>query len=314
MENSFLPDDFGQDVGYPVFNIRKIKKIVFYAVGLIVFLSLFCFLFFSAPGNFPLGTVVKIEPGMSLHSVSSVLKKQHIIRSRLAFEILVIIWGGEKHIISADYLFENKLPVFEIARRIAGGKHHMAPVVVTIPEGFDVNQIGDIATLELANFNKTEFLLGARDKEGYLFPDTYFFLNNADEIDVIKSMSDNFEKKINPLLSEIISSGQTGKDIIIMASIIEREAKGEIDRGVISGILWKRISIGMPLQADSAPETYKVKGLPKSPIGNPGLEAIKVAIHPQSSPYFYYLHDKNGNIHYAKNFSEHTKNKSIYLK
>jgi UPF0755 protein len=314
MENSFLPDDFGHNVGYPASSIGKIKKIVFYAVGLIIFLSLFYFSFLSAPGNFPLRTVVKIEPGMSLHSVSSVLKKQHIIRSRLAFEILVIIWGGEKHIISADYLFENKLPVFEIARRIAGGKHHMAPVVVTIPEGFDVNQIGDIATLELANFNKTEFLLGARDKEGYLFPDTYFFLNNADEIDVIKSMSDNFEKKINPLLSEIISSGQTGKDIIIMASIIEREAKGEIDRGVISGILWKRISIGMPLQADSAPETYKVKGLPKSPIGNPGLEAIKVAIHPQSSPYFYYLHDKNGNIHYAKNFSEHTKNKSIYLK
>ncbi|MEK7080807.1 MAG: endolytic transglycosylase MltG [Patescibacteria group bacterium] len=314
MENSFLPDDFGHNVGYPASSVGKIKKVVFCAVGLIVFLSLFYFLFLSAPGNFPLGTIVKIEPGMGLHSVSSILKKQHIIRSRVAFEILVIIWGGEKHIISADYLFENKLSAFEVARRVSGGKHHMAPVAVTIPEGFDVNQIGDIAALELANFNKAKFLLGAKDKEGYLFPDTYFFFNNANETDVIKSMSDNFEKKINPLLPEIISSGQTKKDIVIMASIIEREAKGEIDRGVISGILWKRISIGMPLQVDSAPETYKVKGFPESPIGNPGLEAIKAAIYPQSSPYFYYLHDKKGNIHYARNFTEHSKNVVKYLK
>ena len=169
-------------------------------------------------------------------------------------------------------------------------------------------------SLKLANFNKDKFLLEAKDKEGYLFPDTYFFLNNANETDVIKSMSDNFEKKINPLLSEIISSGKTEKEIIIMASIIEREAKGEIDRDVISGILWKRISIGMPLQVDAAPETYKVKGLPKSPICNPGLEAIKASIHPQSSPYLYYLHDKDGNIHYARTFAEHKKNKLKYLK
>lgn len=126
-------------------------------------------------------------------------------------------------------------------------------------------------------------------------------------------MNNNFEKKITPLLGEIASSGRNEKDIIVMASIIERESKGDIDRGVISGILWKRISINMPLQVDSAMETYKVKGLPKSPIGNPGLEAIKATIHPQSSPYLYYLHDKNGNIHYAKTFTEHIKNKLKYL-
>jgi UPF0755 protein len=290
------------------------NKNIFYGLGVIIFLVFFYSLFLSAPGDFPLGAVVKIESGMSLHSVSSIFKKQHIIRSQVAFEAWVIILGGEKHIISADYLFENKLPVFEVARRISEGEHHMAPVVVTIPEGFDINQIGDAFILKLTNFNKTQFLLEAGDKEGYLFPDTYFFLTNADETDVIKSMSDDFEKKINPLLPEIISSGKNEKDIIIMASIIEREAKGEIDRGVISGILWKRISINMPLQVDSAPETYKVKGLPKSPISNPGLEAIKAALHPQNSPYLYYLHDQNGDIHYAKTFTEHKLNEQKYLK
>ena len=126
-------------------------------------------------------------------------------------------------------------------------------------------------------------------------------------------MSDNFEKKITPSSANYFS-GKTEKEIIIMASIIEREAKGDTDRGIISGILWKRIQIGMPLQVDSAPETYKTKGLPDSPIGNPGLKAIEAAINPQSSSYLYYLHDKDGNIHYAKTFAEHEVNIEKYLK
>jgi len=195
-------------------------------------------------------------------------------------------------------------------------ERHVAPVpiVITIPEGFDINQIAATAAPQLANFNENQFLLEAKNKEGYLFPDTYFFFSKANETDVIKSMSDNFGKKIAPLLPEIISSGKNEKDIIIMASIIEREAKGNTDRGIISGILWKRISINMPLQVDSAPKTYKIKGFPKNPISNPGLEALKAAIYPQNSPYLYYLHDKNGNIHYAKNFTEHQSNEQKYLR
>ena len=127
-------------------------------------------------------------------------------------------------------------------------------------------------------------------------------------------MNDNFKKKFSILLSEVVASGKSEKDIIIMASIIEGEANGYEDRGFISGILWKRISIGMPLQVDIALETYKRKGLPKTPVGNPGIESIKAAIHPQSSPYLYYLHDKNGKIYYAKTYAEHNRNIAKYLK
>ena len=95
---------------------------------------------------------------------------------------------------------------------------------------------------------------------------------------------------------------------------MEREAKGEADRGFISGILWKRLGIGMPLQVDAVPSTYNTKGLPKSPIANPGLMSIKTAIYPEESPYLYYLHDKEGKIHYAKNFTEHKANIAKYLK
>ena len=281
---------------------------------MIIFLVFFYILFFSPPANFPVSSLFQIEKGSSLRSVSALLQKEHIIRSRVAFEFFIILFNGEKHIISANYLFEKKLPVFEIARRISGGEHHTAPILVTIPEGFDLNQIADSVALKLKNFNKIKFLLQAKEKEGYLFPDTYFFLADANETDLIKSMTENFEKKFNPFLSEIFFLGKNEQDIIIMASVIEREAKGDADRGIISGILWKRISINMPLQVDAASETYGVKGLPKIPIGNPGIEAILASIHPQKTSYLYYLHDKNGVAHYAKSFTEHQVNIKKYLK
>ena len=121
-----------------------------------------------------------------------------------------------------------------------------------------------------------------------------------------------------------------------MASLIEKEASGEKDRNIVSGILWKRIEKGIPLQVDapflyilgkesseltksdlsinSPFNTYKYKGLTPSPIGNPGLDSIKAAINPEDSPYLYYLHDAEGNIHYARTYSEHQKNIRTYLK
>jgi UPF0755 protein len=306
-------ENLSNKFGYRMSKFNKIQKILFYAFCVILFLIIFDFLFLSAPWDFPPGAVVRIEPGMSLRSISNILERQHIIRSKVAFESAVIILGGERRIISADYLFEKKLSLWQVAERIVGVGHRMAPVSVTIPEGFDVNQIGATFSLVLKNFNKTRFLALATKLEGYLFPDTYFFSTSAGAENVVQSMSDNFKKKITPLLPGIISSGKTERDIITMASLIEREAKGDTDREVISGILWKRIAINMPLQVDSDPETYKIRGLPMNPIGNPGLLAIKAAINPQSSPYLYYLHDKNGNIHYAINFTEHSKNKLKYL-
>ena len=290
------------------------NKVFFYTLVVIAFL-VFLYVFpLSPPADFPAGIIFRVEHGSSLRSVSLKLKEENIIRSRLVFETFVILLGREKRVIEADYYFENKFPVYEVARRIGKGEHHLAPVVVTIPEGFDAVQIADAFVPKLVNFDKSKFLSEAAGLEGYLFPDTYFFQRTDTETDVIKSMRANFEKKMLSLKSDIALSGRTQREIIVMASLIEGEAKGEVDQALISGILWKRISIGMPLQVDAAFVTYKTKGLPGSPIGNPGMEALQAAIHPKSSPYLYYLHDKNGEIHYAKSFSEHRQNVEKYLK
>jgi UPF0755 protein len=143
-------------------------------------------------------------------------------------------------------------------------------------------------------------------------------------------------KKTESLNEEISKSKRSLKEIIIMASLIEKEARGEEDRFIISGILWKRIEKGIPLQVDapflyilgkesseltisdlstnSPFNTYRYKGLPPAPIGNPGLESIKASLRPTTSPYLYYLHDKNGNIYYAKTYDEHKQNIKKYLK
>lgn len=289
------------------------------------FLTFFCSLFFllfvsfviyyflfSAPLKFPNGIVVEVNKGENLRELSLDLKNKKIIRSRFTFETFLIIYGGERYISTGDYFFEGKLPVFEVARRIAKKDRRLASVRITIPEGFSNLQISESVSLKLKNFNKKLFLEKA--KQGYLFPDTYFFFSSDDEQDVLKYLNENYIRKMKNIKNEIYSSGKTEKEIVVMASIIEKEAKGDNDRGYISGILWNRIKKNMPLQVDAALETYKTRGLPEEPICNPGMEAIKASIYPIPSNYLYYLHDKNGQIYYAKTFEEHKKNKAKYLK
>ena len=120
-----------------------------------------------------------------------------------------------------------------------------------------------------------------------------------------------------------------------MASIIEKEAHTSDDRRVISGILWERLKIGMPLQVDatflyingkntydlsvddlaidSPYNTYKYAGLPIGPIGNPGLDSLEAALAPMTSPYLYYLSDKSGKTYYARTFNEHKRNREKYM-
>lgn len=291
-----------------------IKSSLFSFLCLVLFVFLSYFLFLSAPKNFPDQIIVNIEKGETLKSISEDLKGEHIIRSKVLFETFVMIYGDENHIAEGDYLFERKLPVFEVSRRISKRDRHLAPVKVTIPEGFDMIQMSDVFSSKLKNFKKENFLLEAKNKEGYLFPDTYFFNTTDNEDSVLKYMSENFDKKVQPIMKDISSSGKSKSDIIIMASIIEREAKGDNDRGIISGILWNRIYKKMPLQVDAATETYKERGLPKTPICNPGLEAIEASLRPVKSNYLYYIHDKNGLIHFAVTFTEHKQNIQKYLK
>jgi UPF0755 protein len=290
------------------------KRLLFFIFYLIVFLIFMYALFLSPPNKFITPKNITISRGMNLKDISEILKNEDIIRSRIFFEIFVILNKKENKISEGDYLFKNRMPVFGIVRQMVKENKNIIPIKITIPEGYTNLDIAETFSKKLINFNKENFLNQTEKIEGYLFPDTYFFFSYSNEEDVIKLMLNNFDKKIQNLEEEINNLAKNQEEIIIMASIIEKEAKGDNDRAIISGILWNRIKINMPLQVDAFMETYKKKGLPQNPICNPGLKAIQAAIYPINSAYLYYLHDKNGNIYYAKSFEEHRQNINKYLK
>ena len=291
-----------------------LKSFLYCLFAVFILFFIFYFLFLAPPADFKPGSIKIIAEGENLRGLSRELKDEGYINSRLAFESFVIMYGGERHLIPGEYLFKTKLPVYELARRISLGKHGFEAIKVTIPEGLNREEIAALLEAKLPNFKKENFLDLTVGKEGYLFPDTYFFFPTVLEESVVETLENNFEKKIISIRPKIKEFGKSEKEIITMASIIEWEANGDQDRESIAGILWKRLAIGMPLQVDAWPETYKEKGLPDHPISNPGLEAINAALHPKSTPYLYYLHAPDGSIHYARNFAEHKANKVKYLK
>lgn len=173
--------------------------------------------------------------------------------------------------------------------------------------------------------------------EGYLFPDTYRIFKDASTESVVRKMLENFEVKLpKEMRVGIVTQGKTMFDIVRMASIVEAEVPHEEDRPVIAGILWKRIDAGMALQVDSTLNyatggknsaltndelkidspynTYKYRGLPPTPIGNPGLSALRAAIYPRHSAYWYFLSGKDGKTYFGKTLDEHNQNRARYLR
>lgn len=311
------------------------KVLLFLTLTVVLFSAFVSFLSLP-PFSFPKDKLIVVKSGAMLSDVSLLLNKENIIRSQSVFEFCAKVTGGDKPIVAGQYLFKDAISSCAVAYRISHGISGIPAVRITIPEGVSNKEIADILTPMLTKFDGAFFLDHARSKEGYLFPDTYLFSEGATTQDVENTMSTNFNKKIDPFLGEIEASKHSKGDVVIMASILEREATTEEDKAIVSGILWNRISKGMALQVDapflyllgkkssqltsadlqmnSAYNTYRNKGLPAGPIGNPGLAAIRAAIHPTATAYTYYLSDKDGVMHYAKTYAEFLSNKAKYLK
>ena len=304
-------------------------------LGLIFFCAIFAYLSMP-PTDFPVGKSIVIPKGFSLRQAGLLLKEEHLIRSRVGFEFCAISLHENGGIHAGEYVFKEPLSLCAIAQRFVSGVTGVPATRVTFPEGLSKKDIARIASSELPQFNATYFLSDSTAREGYLFPETYFFAPDATEKDVIRVLKQEFDNKIQTLDEDIQASPYSRSDIVIMASILEKEGMTDEDRYLISGILWKRIAMKMPLQVDapflyslgktsaeltitdlktnSPYNTYTNRGLPIGPIGNPGLAALHAAIFPKASSYLYYLSDKDGVMHYAKTFDEHKANKAKYLK
>jgi len=244
--------------------------------------------------------------------------------------------GNQSRLISGGYFFNKKIGTLNVLTRLSSGDYGVSPTKVTIPEGFTVVEIAEALSNKFEDFDEEKFLKLALSREGFLFPDTYKFLPNVAPEEVISIMELNFKEKTESLITEIKERGLTLEEIVIMASILEEEARTRETREIISGILWTRIKIGMPLQVDavfpyiigkntfeltledlkvdSPYNTYTNLGLPPGAISNPGLSSIMAALRPASSDDLFYLTGHDGIMRYSVTFAGHLRNKAIYLK
>lgn len=249
-----------------------------------------------------------MEKGEGSKEIALNLEKENLIFWGPLFRLYVLISGDSKKLQAGDYQIFSSMNIPAISDKMERGDIMKADI--TIPEGFDAEQIYQ----RMKDITKIDFL-DLEENEGYLFPDTYEIAFGAESEDIIKIMTDNFKEKITiDLEKEIKKQGKTLEDIVIMASILEREVRTKEDKELASGILWKRLKIGMALQVDAAPITYERRGLPEGPICNPGLETIMAAIYPKTSAFWYYLSTPEGKIIYSKTLEEHNIARVKYLR
>ena len=218
----------------------------FTAVCLIVYSS-----FWQVPKDFPTNSLITIRNGMTIHETSILLADRNAIRSPFIFKAVTVLFGGKSGIKAGEYYFTEPVSVLALSKRLVDGAQNIPPTRITIPEGLNNMEVAARLSASFPRFTKKEFLELAKNKEGYLFPDTYVFLQNATEVQIIAEMENNFTRRIEPIKAEITAFGKSESEIIIMASLIEDEARTTESRRTIDGIPWKRLKSGLPLQVDA---------------------------------------------------------------
>ncbi|MCD6225847.1 endolytic transglycosylase MltG [bacterium] len=287
-------------------------------------------------GDFPKKIFV-VSRGEGLWSIARKLEEQGLVKDKFWFLALVYYYRLENKIQAGSFRFSPDMSPKEIAFSLTKGR---LDKWITIIEGWRREQIGEKLEKELG-IPLEEFLAASKGKEGYLFPDSYLFPLKSTPSLIVAKMEENFQKKAMPVVR--LNSQLTPQQIVILASLVEREARDFSDRRLVAGILIKRWRHHWPLQVDatiqyikanitqgkegwwpkvtsqdlqlSSPfNTYLYRGLPPAPICNPSLQAIRAVVEaPTDTPYWFYLSDKKGKVHFAVTHEEHLANIKRFL-
>ncbi len=274
-----------------------------------------------------------ITKGMSLKEIAVKLKQENLIRSQLIFSLYTRQKGLSSKLSAGTFELSPSMSTPQILEALMGNP---AEIWVTLIEGWRVEEMANRLNSEF-KIQNSEFLKYA--KEGYMFPDTYLFSHEVTAEQVAKRLRDTFNERFSDeLRSKIKAQGLTEDEGVILASIVEREARSDKARQEVASILLKRLKIDMGMNADATLQyalgyqegekswwkrhltredkkvespynTYLYRGLPPKPICNPGLSSLQaVANANPSTPHLYYYHDSKGNSHYGKTLEEHNQN------
>ncbi len=288
---------------------------------------------FSAVSSDTSTKVVVIAKGAGVSAIAAELKQDNLIKSELAFKVYVSQNNLGSKLQAGSFKLSPSMSVAQITKNLQTGS---ADAWVTLIEGWRVEEMADQLNQDL-NIDKKAFL--GKAKEGYMFPDTYLFPKEATVEYIVSTLEKNFDNKYDASLQQkILAKGLTANQGVILASIVEREARSDKVRTAVASILLKRLKIGMALDADSTVQyalgyqpdqkswwkkglslddlkidssfnTYLHAGLPPTPICNPSLSSLNAVVNADSStPYLYYYHDSKGNSYYATTLEEHNAN------
>jgi UPF0755 protein len=342
------------------------KKFIF--ILILIFIVIFCFwfaviscfwfwqnTFVPKQASCDSKQVFSIEKGQGAKEIAFNLENQGLIKNMLLFRVYVLSANKSKQLKAGDYTLNPCMAIPEIVESFVSGD--VIKQKITIIEGWTIEIIGGYleekgiiergkffyglnSVLDKKDFSNDFVFLpkgqGVEKLRGFLFPDTYYIYKGMGVEQIARMMLENFDAKLTQDLEQDIGKqDKTIYDIITMASLIEKEVRTMEDKKIVSGILWKRMEIGMPLQVDatislitgirstkisrkqlekdSPYNTYKYLGLPIGPICNPGIESITAAIYPETSEFWYYLSTPEGETIFSATLEQHNIAKAKYL-
>ena len=277
-----------------------------------------------------------VEKGAGVREIANKLKREQLISDPVIFFLLVKNLGLDQKIQAGDFRLSPSMPASEIALALTKGT---LDIWITIPEGFRADEIADLLQKKIPTYDESWRAI-LSEHEGYLFPDTYLIPRDADKELIVEIFRNNFSAKFEDIYSED-KTELTEKEVVTIASLVEREARHPEDRPLVASVMLNRLAIDMKLDIDatiqyalgksrdgktwwpsitqedyqnvrSVYNTYRNAGLPPTPIANPGLASLEAVIYPAKTKYLYYVSDKEGNNHYAETLEEHNANIKKY--
>jgi UPF0755 protein len=331
-------------------NITR-TRLVLISIGLlflvVVFLSLGFGLFLVSPADKEgAEQVFIVKEGASVKEVAGDLDKRGLITNKTLFVLWTRLKGYGKDIRAGEYSLSPAMAPVQLLEILRKGLVILHPV--TIPEGFTIDQIADaLAAKGLGE--KKRFLELTQDKallrqygisgpsfEGYLFPDTYHFSRGTPTLAILDTMVKRFKQMVTPLMDKSQGPGMKFEEVVILASIVEKETGRPEERPLIASVFLNRLKLGMRLESDPTViygienfdsdlkkkdlmdktpyNTYVIHGLTPGPIANPGLESIKAVMDPAKTDYLYFVSKNDGSHHFSKTLAEHNRAVEIYQK
>jgi len=322
-----------------ILKILKNKWFLWIVGGLlviaIIFIIYIVYQLNSPAGNFTTDQTIifVVDEGEGMEQVTDKLKEEGLLRNKWVFYYYIWLQRKTGKLQAGTYGLNPSMTVSQIVNKIIKGDVEKNWIAVTIPEGWRNYQI-EKRLINSGAIKSGEKL--SEDLEGFLFPDTYYFYKNSSIKDVIERMQNNFDRKVTEeMKKEIEKQGKTLYEIIIMASVIEKEVYNLEDMAIVSSVFWNRVEDNYPLEScatiayvlgidkwrysiedtkiESPYNTYRNVGLPPTPINNPGLNAIRAAIYPAKTDYYFFLSAPDGTTIFSKTLEEHNANKRKYL-